>query len=674
MPIEYAFSSGLVGGARRNLTGRGMIVKVIEFGPEICGDLETALTREWLETNGIGGFASSTILCINTRRYHALLTAAVDQPAGRFVLLSKLEATVVAAGEEFPLCSNIYPGAIYPAGFQFLRGFRLDPFPVFTFEVAGRVIEKRLVMPRGENTVVVEYRLVSGEPCALLVRPMLAFRGYHETTHENAALAPTLTEYDGGVSIQPYTSLPRLFFSFTPGERLAQRDWYRNFIYPREAERGLDHREDLFSPFAIRMDLSIARPVRIVASTVAGRQATEIASIFEDEARRRSGLRAGAALREAADAFLIRRQNGMLTIIAGYHWFTDWGRDTMISLPGLTLVTGRFDLAKEILETWTALLDRGMLPNRFPDGGAAPEYNSVDASLWQFEAVRKYIDYTGDFEFVRTSLYRPLLSVIDWYTRGTRFGIRCDSDGLIIAGGPGTQLTWMDAMVEGRPATPRHGKPVEIQALWYNALCIGASLAREFADANSERRLTAQSGQTRASFAARFWNRTAGCLFDVIDQPGESASIRPNQLIALSLGFPLLDGAKAAQILAVIERELLTPFGLRTLAPSDPQYHGVYEGGVAQRDGSYHQGTVWPWLLGHFISAYVRTHNRTPQAVERARKCLSAFEAHLSDAGLGFISELFDGDPPHRPRGCIAQAWSVAEIFRAYTEDIHPPL
>jgi predicted glycogen debranching enzyme len=652
-------------------------MRVIEFGSEICRDLERALTHEWLETNGIGGFASSTILCINTRRYHALLTAALGQPAGRFVLLSKLEATVVAAGAEYPLCSNIYPGAVYPAGFQFLRRFRLDPFPVFTFQAAGRVIEKRIVMARGENTVVAEYRLVSGEPCELLVRPLVAFRGYHETTHENTALSSAVTEHDDGVSIQPYAPLPRLFFSFTPGERLAQSDWYRNFVYPRESERGLDDREDLFSPFAWRMNLSGDAPARIVASTSAGRRASDAASIFENEARRRAGLRTsaacgdrlGATLLESADAFLIRRPNRTLTVVAGYHWFTDWGRDAMVSLPGLTLVTRRFDLGKQILGTWASLLDRGMLPNRFPDGGAAPEYNSVDAALWLFEAVRKYIDSTGDLAFVRSALYQPLLAIIDWYTRGTRFGIRCDQDGLIIAGAEGSQLTWMDALVAGRPATPRHGKPVEIQALWYNALCVGAWLAREFEDTDSERRLTAQSEQTVASFAARFWNQTAGCFFDVVDQPGSIASIRPNQVIALSLGFPLLEGDRAIQVLSVIERELLTPFGLRTLAPSDPHYRGTYEGGVEGRDGSYHQGTVWPWLLGHFISAYVRTYNRSPQAMERARSWLSAFEAHLSDAGLGSISEIFDGDSPHRPRGCIAQAWSVAEILRVYVED-----
>jgi predicted glycogen debranching enzyme len=306
-----------------------------------------------------------------------------------------------------------------------------------------------------------------------------------------------------------------------------------------------------------------------------------------------------------------------------------------------------------------------MLPNRFPDGGAAPEYNSADASLWLFEAVRKYLEYTADFDFVRSALYQPLLNIIDWYSRGTRFGIRCDSDGLLIAGTEGAQLTWMDAMVAGRPATPRHGKPVEIQALWYNAIRVAESLARAVDDPDTAARLAARARQTEQSFAARFWNDDAGCLFDVLDQPGANGAIRPNQVMALSLGFPLVSGEKAVSILSVVERDLLTPFGLRTLSPSDPQYRGVYEGGVEQRDARYHQGAVWPWLLGQFISAYVRVHGRS------SNSWIAAFETHLSEAGLGFISEIFDGDAPHRPRGCIAQAWSVAEVLRALMEDVY---
>lgn len=639
----------------------GIMRKVIHFDFPAGGNLDRALEREWLETNGIGGFASSTLACVNTRRYHALLTAALDQPPGRYVLLSKLEPTLIVGRDQFPLCANLYPEATYPAGFQFLRSFRLDPFPVFTFDVSGRIVEQRLAMAPGENTTVVEYRLLSGGPCTLEIRPLIAFRGYHETTHENPALSPAFEQQGQSVSVQPYSGLPRLFFSFTQGQMTAVGEWYRNFVYPRERERGLDYLEDLFCPFALRFELDT--PVRIVASTALHRTAAEAAGIFETETTRRRGLR---TLSEAAAAFLIRRPTGDPTIIAGYHWFTDWGRDTMISLPGLTLVTGRFDVAKQLLSTWTAALDRGMLPNRFPDGGAAPDYNSVDASLWLFEAIRKYLQYTRDFDFVRSSLYQPLLSVIDSYSRGTRFGIRCDSDGLIIAGGEGTQLTWMDAMVAGRPATPRHGKPVEIQALWYNALRVAEWLAQEFNDPNSATRLAARAAQTSESFATRFWNNAAGCLFDVIDQPGSSAAIRPNQVIALSLGFPLLSGDKAAAILSVLERDLLTPFGLRSLAPSDPNYRGVYEGGVEQRDASYHQGPVWPWLLGHFISAYVRIHGR-----HSGKPWLAAFESHLSEAGLGFISEIFDGDPPHHPRGCIAQAWSVAEVLRALVEDVH---
>jgi predicted glycogen debranching enzyme len=648
---------------------------VIHFDLPPGGNLDPALDREWLETNGIGGFASSTVANINTRRYHALLTAALDQPPGRYVLLSKLEATLIVAGDQLPLCANLYPAAIYPAGFQFLRSFRLDPFPVFTFVASGRVIEKRIAMAQGENTTVVEYRLLSGEPCTFEVRPLVAFRGYHETTHENDALSPTLAQQPASVSIQPYSSLPPLFFSFTPGEVTPVGEWYRNFVYPRERERGLDYLEDLFCPFALRFEFACDAPVRIVVSTAQHRTAADAASIFEAETRRRPALGAGeplsSALSQAAGAFLIHRLTGEPTIIAGYHWFTDWGRDTMISLPGLTLVTGRVDLAKQLLRTWTAALDRGMLPNRFPDSGATPEYNSVDASLWLFEAVRKYLEYTRDFAFVRSSLYQPLLSIIDWYSRGTRFGIRCDSDGLVIAGGQGAQLTWMDAMVAGRPATPRHGKPVEIQALWYNALRVAESLAREFNDTDTATHVAARAARTAESFSLCFWNDAAECLFDVVDQPGTSASIRPNQVLALSLGFPLLAGEKAVSVLSVVERDLLTPFGLRTLAPSDPDYRGVYEGGVEQRDAGYHQGPVWPWLLGHFVSAYMRVHGRSGKSIARGKSWLSVFESHLSEAGLGFISEIFDGDPPHHPRGCIAQAWSVAEVLRSLAEDVY---
>lgn len=621
-----------------------MMEPVIQFGADICGDLDRALEREWLETNGIGGYASSTIAGVNTRRYHGLLVAVL--PAGRFVLVSKLEETVKTGRAEYALCANVYPNAIFPAGFQFLKRFRLDPFPVFTFEVAGRRIEKRIAMAQGENTAVIEYVLVAGEACALEIRPLVAFRGYHELTHENAALSRAVDRGESRASIQPYAPLPRLYLSFTRGELTEHSDWYRSFVYPRERERGLDFEEDLFSPFVLTFEMKAGEPVRIVASTLPDRDATEMRSVFHRERARRS------------DAFLTKRLDGAATVIAGYHWFTDWGRDTMISLPGLTLATGQFETAKRILLEWTGALDQGMLPNRFPDAGTAPEYNTADAALWFFEAVRLYAKYSGDLATVRESLYKPLVSVIDWYTRGTRFGIRCDADGLVIAGGEGTQLTWMDAMVNGRPATPRHGKPVEIQALWYNALRTAAWFAGEFGERDAADEFEKRAMQVRESFAARFWNQAAGCLFDAIDQPASNAQIRPNQVIALSLGFPLVSGDQAKAVLAIIERDLLTPYGLRTLAPSDPQYRGRYEGGVAERDGAYHQGTVWPWLLGHFISAYLRNYGR-------AANWLEAFDAHMKEAGLGFVSEIFDGDAPHHPRGCIAQAWSVAEVLRA---------
>jgi predicted glycogen debranching enzyme len=375
-----------------------------------------------------------------------------------------------------------------------------------------------------------------------------------------------------------------------------------------------------------------------------------------------------ADLTQAADQFIVRRGGDLHTVIAGYHWFSDWGRDTMIALPGLTLVTGRFDIARDILLAFSRAADQGMLPNRFPDAGETPEYNTVDASLWYFEAIRKYLEYTSDRHFVREHLYSTMKSIIDWHLAGTRFGIRCGEDGLISAGDANTQLTWMDAKIGDYVATPRHGKPVEIQALWYNALRFTESLAARFADAAEAARLGGIAAKCHESFNARFWNEDAGCFYDVLHDGTSDASMRPNQVIALSLGFTMPEPDRARRALAVIERDLLTPFGLRTLAPSDPQYRPTCDGSAYQRDSSYHQGTVWPWLMGPFITAYVRTHGDEGRA--KASTWLAGFADHLRDAGLGSISEIFDAGPPHEPRGCIAQAWSVSEILRTLVEDI----
>ncbi|MGH7379817.1 MAG: amylo-alpha-1,6-glucosidase [Candidatus Methylomirabilales bacterium] len=661
---------------------------MIRFGPEVCGDLHAALGREWLETNGLGGFASSTIVGLNTRRYHGLLTAATKPPVGRLVLLSKCEEALLIDGRRFELSANRYPGAVHPLGHQYLKQFRLDPFPVFTYVIEGREIEKSVFMRHGENSMVIQYafrapadRPTAGSPpgpgrIQLEVRPLIAFRDYHSTTHENPVLDPHVEAEPNLASVAPYAGLPRLYLAHDADALDPAGTWYRNFEYDVERERGLDFREDLFSPFTLTFDLTRRAQATIVAST----ERTDIrlvpASRQAEVTRRAAVLAASPAqddlvrtLVAAADQYLVARGDEK-TVIAGYHWFSDWGRDTMIALPGLTLVTGRADVARSILLAFARHADRGMLPNRFPDAGEQPEYNTVDATLWFFEAVRALLLYTGDYEFVRANLYPVLSDIIAWHVRGTRYGIRMEEDGLLTSGAEGVQLTWMDAKVGDRVVTPRRGKPVEIQALWYNALRVMAHLAEELGDLAGHERYVKMAAQAQRNFNRLFWNDAAGCLYDVVDGEDRDPSIRPNQILALSLAHPLLSDERARRVVEVVARDLLTPYGLRSLAPGDPRYRGRYEGDPASRDGAYHQGPVWPWLMGPFISAYVKVNGRSQQAREQAAQWLAPFREHMREAGLGHVSELFDGDAPHRPRGCIAQAWSVAELLRAAVEDV----
>ena len=651
---------------------------MMRFGPEICRNLDQALRREWLETNGLGGFASSTITGLNTRRYHGLLTAATTPPAGRLVLLSKLEETLVLEGRRYDLSANRYPGVIHPQGYQYLTGFGLDPFPVFTYAVEGVEIKKTVFMPQGENTVVVQYEMRGDSPGATLeIRPLIAFRDYHSTTHENGGISRDVRTEDGLATIAPYPGLPELHFAHDAAGFTPTGEWYRNFEYDIERERGLDFQEDLFNPFVLRFDLSGRASASIIAST-ARRRASDAPGLRRAETERRRGVLAAApyqdeflqALIAAADQFIVARGD-QKTVIAGYHWFCDWGRDTMIALPGLTLLAGRAEVARSILLEFAKHVDQGMLPNRFPDAGETLEYNTVDATLWFFEAVRALLRHTGDYDFVRQHLYAVLADIVEWHLRGTRYGIRVDADGLLSAGEPGVQLTWMDAKVGDWVVTPRQGKPVEIQALWYNALRVMEDLAGRFGDEPAAGRYADLAGRAAASFNAQFWNESAGCLYDVIHGDQRDGSIRPNQVFAVSLAHTMLPKDQARRVLEVVERELLTPAGLRSLAPSDPQYRPRYEGGPWSRDGAYHQGTVWPWLLGPFLTAYMRVNGRNKQTQAQAAAWLEGLRAHLSDAGLGQISEIFDGDAPHRPAGCMAQAWSVAEILRAGVEDVY---
>ncbi len=615
---------------------------MIEIDQNICGDLEAAQTREWLETNGLGGFASSTIIGLNTRRYHGLLTAATKPPVGRMVLLSKFEEALIIDGKRYDLSANQYPGTVHPQGFQLQTGFRLDPFPIFTYEVEGIELEKSVFMVQGENTTVVEYQFRLPEPAAnspLLtahlsfeIRPLIAFRDYHSTTHENSALNSRVEIEVGRASVAPYADLPTLYFAHDSGEIETHGDWYRNFEYRVEQERGLDARRQTITQSAPH-DNDLVR-----ASTL------------------------------AADQYIVARGE-QKTIIAGYHWFADWGRDTMIALPGLTLATVRFEIAKSILLEFVKHVDQGMLPNRFPDAGETPEYNTVDATLWFFEAVRALVYGTKDFDFVRDNLYEVLRDIIDWHVRGTRYSIHVDTDGLLFSGEQGVQLTWMDAKVGDWVVTPRTGKAVEIQALWYNALRVMEDLAEKFGDKANEKQYKTMAAGARKSFNELFWNEQTGCLYDVVNGDERDASIRPNQVLAISLTNSLVSRARAKNILRVVERELLTPRGLRTLSPNDSRYVGRYEGDTRSRDGAYHQGTVWPWLMGSYITAYVKTFGQKAGR-KFATEWLNNFEDHLTEACLCQVSEIFDGDSPHTPRGCVAQAWSVGELLRASLERV----
>jgi predicted glycogen debranching enzyme len=633
--------------------------------------------REWLETNGLGGFASGTVGGIHTRRYHGLLTAATKPPVGRMLLLSKLEETVQFRGRSYELSANRYPdGVLHPRGFDLLIDFQHDPMPSFVYQLSdGACVTKRLFMPHGHNTVVVEYELP--EEATLEIRPLIAFRDYHSTTHENSALNPAVDLAKPGVAtIHPYPDLPALHLSYTQDGATAETTghWYRNFEYSIERERGLDFREDLFQPFCIRWNSGHTH-IAIVAGIGPTRpSAADVPQIRSKELARRQAIRDSAPLPDpfvqkltiAADQFLVQRGEGK-TVIAGYPWFSDWGRDTMIALPGLTLTTGRPEIARQILQAFAASLSEGMLPNRFPDAGEHPEYNTVDATLWFFEAARAYAETSeAALAFVREHLVPKLRDIVSWHLRGTRYGIRVDpADGLLHCGEPGVQLTWMDAKVGDWVVTPRHGKPVEIQALWYNALRILAELVP------TEGLYANLAGRVKASFNDLFWNEDQQCLYDVVSADGAArdASVRPNQIFAISLPHTMPSADRARAVVERVRRDLFTPAGLRTLSPNDPNYRPRYEGGVWERDSAYHQGTVWPWLAGPFLIAFMRVNSGSAEASQQARKWLRGFEPLLEAACFGQIPEIADGDAPHAARGCFAQAWSVAELLRAWSFD-----
>ena len=626
---------------------------------------------EWLETDGLGGFASGTESGVRRRRYHGVLLAATTPPTGRMMLVNGVEAWVTTPGGRYALSSHVYqPGVQYPDGASRVIGFSAQPWPTWTWELPdGTAIIGELFVTHGASRVVMTWRLErrSTGRHTLDVRPLMSGRDYHALHHENGAFRFDPQAHDAVLTWRPYDGVPEITCLTTGAYRHAP-DWFRNFAYTVERERGLDDTEDLASPGVLSFDLGDEAICVWQAGPVPAADEAAVRRLTRDwkvqERRRRTQF--DSPLAYAADQYLVSRGRGR-TILAGYPWFTDWGRDTFIAVRGLCIATGRLADARDILLEWTGVVSEGMLPNRFPDAGGVPEYNSVDASLWFVVAVHDLLEASRDrpgllTRVQRTRLQDAVVAILDGYSRGTRYGIHMDTDGLLAAGERGQQLTWMDARVDGREITPRIGKPVEIQALWLNALYAGSTWDCSWHE---------PFVRGMASFPDRFWNTDSGYLFDVIDVDHRprvnDGRLRPNQLLAIGgLPLPVFTGGRARCVVDIVERELWTPLGLRSLSPADPDYVAHYGGAPSVRDAAYHQGTVWPWLIGPFVDAWLRVRGYTDAArAEALARFAAPFEAHLNNAGIGHVSEIADADPPFTPRGCPFQAWSLGEFIRA---------
>lgn len=611
--------------------------------------------KEWLEADGLGAFASGTAEGTRTRRYHALLLTATNPPTGRIVLVNGFDAWVETENGKYAISSQRYaPDFVGPDGAQRIESFNAQPWPtwIFRLEDGTRVRQEIFVLKNSAQTVVAWQLLTGGRRAILTMRPFLSGRDYHSMHHENSAFqfAPEIRGHQ--VSWHPYTGLPAIHAT-TNGQYSHEPFWYKNFEYLQERERGLDDTEDLASPGFFCWNLAGAEATCIFSVSPEIVPASE-ARMLEIERRKKFC----DPLELAADSYLVARKKGK-TIVAGYPWFTDWGRDAFIAIRGLCLETGRLDDARDILLEWAGAVSQGMLPNRFPDQGEEAEYNSVDASLWYVIAVSDFLQAArGSFAASDSNqLLESVEAILNGYEKGTRFGIRKDTDSLLAAGEPGYQLTWMDARVNGREITPRIGKPVEIQALWLNALAFAATFSKRWRDVFDS---------ALFSFREKFWNEAGGFLYDVVDvdhHPGKvDDSFRPNQILAIGgLPLQLFEGEKARKVVDAVQARLLTPMGLRSLAPGSPGYAEHYSGGVAQRDGIYHQGTVWPWLIGPFVEAWLRVYKDR----SRAALFLEPLLQHINEAGLGHVSEIADAESPFTPRGCPFQAWSVGELLRA---------
>ena len=671
------------------------------LGKEALSNFDDAIGKEWIINNGLGGYASSTVLGINTRKYHGLLVAAFHPPGDRRVCLVKLDEEVNIGNNIYPLGANEFQNAIFPQGYMFLKEFSISPFPKYTYTVEDVEVRKTIFMPYEKNAVITIYKVLnrSGSNVRIQVFPLINWRHFHSVTDRwKIPWEFVQKREDKGVDIRFGVPRSTLMMTTTRGRYFATGKWIEKMYYREEAKRGESCLDDCYQHGYFEINVKANENGKFAITAVADRNkeytqkvlaempATmyDTEALYEREIKRHENLLTNFHKEHkniptndwlnwiilATNIFTIKGMNAeQRSVIAGYHWFGTWGRDIFTSLPGLMLVTRRFEEARKVFLTFRNHCKQGLIPNFLPDQAGQPAYNAVDATLWYVNAVLQYLKYTGDFKFVQEQLWATLKTIIEDHARGTAFNIHVDSDGLLHHD---SQLTWMDAAIDGQPVTPRAGKAVEIQALWYNALKIMELLASKFKEKNEAGKYDQMAEKAKKSFVERFWNPEKSCLFDAISEYGKDDSLRPNQVITVALDFTMLDNTKSEKLVDVVHKELLTPYGLRTLSRNDQRYIGFYAGDRKNRDRAYHNGTVWPWLLGPFTKAFLKAKGYTEYRCEYALKnfLMPLFTTQVLKAGLGNLNEIFDGEPPHRPRGCIAQAWSVAEPLRAYVEDV----
>ena len=641
-------------------------------------DLERSSAREWVLSNGRGAYASSTLANVSTRRYHGLLVAGARPLADRRLLVAKLSEAILDRVLRIELGCNKYPDVIHPKGHELLEEVDAGGCVVrHLWRLKSGALERRVAMARDRDVTAVVYRWIGPEPVTLELRPLTACRAYHHCQREHAEFDGSLVVQGQRAVMRPYPGGPEIHFGFERGEVTPLGVWYYNLQYDRERIRGLDFEEDLFCPGRWAIELVPEVPVGITLATVEtdGAEAHSILGAAETHEAEviGEGVLGGSAdtrvraLLVAADSFVARRDSGQTTIVAGFHWFTDWGRDAMIALPGIALPQGRLDLARSVIEGFAAHMSQGIIPNRFPDHGEAPDYNTVDATLMMFVAAKRVADALAPAErrdFV-AGLWPALTDSIDWHVRGTLYGIQVDpEDGLLRQGDAYHQLTWMDAKVGDWVVTPRAGKPVEIAALWFNALMIAAEFGELLGESEASERFGLMAERAKASFEGGFWHEEGGYYGDVLTPSGLDTRLRCNQAIALALPYEIADRTHVLSALRVMEEKLLTPMGLRTLSPDEPDYRGIYIGAPQERDAAYHSGTVWAWPIGSFLRAYLRVHEETAEAKDQVRAWLEPLLEHVGREGcVGSINEIFDAEPPHTPRGAVSQAWSVAEVL-----------